>query len=111
MTRRRRLAPALAALLLVASCGDPPTPARVPDRPPTTFVGLSAEDTLVAPPGTRARELRAQRRAGVGVIRQVFDWARVEVEPGRYETRRREIIVPGYWKRIGDDPVPLPVPR
>src|SRR4051794_10436135 len=43
---------------------------------PRSFVGLYDED---------ARGLRDQARLGVGIVRQPFDWSRVERSPGDYD--------------------------
>src|SRR3954462_2327506 len=43
---------------------------------PRSFVGLYDED---------ARGLRDQARVGVGIVRQPFDWSRVERSPGEFD--------------------------
>jgi polysaccharide biosynthesis protein PslG len=54
-------------------------------RPPADFFGLVSEDLFAASPRHRSRKLARQRRAGVRLIRQTFDWTRIEPRPGRYD--------------------------
>ena len=89
---------AVAALLALAGCGgdgDEPgrsaatgsgggTPAEAAP-PPRDFVGLVAEDVFAGDAGYRERTLRLQADAGVGLIRQTFDWSAIETAPGRYD--------------------------
>jgi hypothetical protein len=77
---------ALAGLgLLLRDGGGDGSSRAAGDRPRADFFGLVSEDFFGASPSHRARELVRQRRAGVRLIRQTFDWARIERRPGRYD--------------------------
>ena len=85
---RRLLALASVAVALAAApgCGD--DRADKPQSPqalPRDFIGIVAEDALAAPPRERQQILRRLHAAGVGLIRQTFDWSLVERAPGRYK--------------------------
>jgi hypothetical protein len=85
---RRLLALASAAVAFAAApgCGDDHADKhRSPQALPHDFIGIVAEDALAAPPRERGRILRRVHAAGVELIRQTFDWSRVERAPGRYE--------------------------
>ncbi len=86
MTRLLALASAAVALAAALGCGnDHADEQRSPQALPRDFIGIVAEDALAAVPRERRRILRRLHAAGVGLIRQTFDWARVERAPGRYE--------------------------
>jgi hypothetical protein len=55
--------------------------------PPAEFLGLVAEDAFGKPGRYRRFNLRQLRSAGAGLVRQTFDWARIERRPGRYRFR------------------------
>lgn len=89
MNGRALVAAALvAAAVAVAGCGGGESE-RPADRAPVPhgFVGIVTEDAFadVGGPGYRAAQLAAQRRAGIGLIRQTFSWRAIEQRPGRYE--------------------------
>jgi len=65
----------LAAVLLPAAAG-----ARVSGD----FVGLTSEDLFAGRTAYRQATLAKQRAAGVGLIRQTFDWSQIELAPGDY---------------------------
>ena len=83
----------LAAVLALAAClavlaalsggsgGEPQKPAR-PDR---AFLGLVAEDAFGKPGAYRRENLDRLGSTGAGLVRQTFDWARIERSPGRYD--------------------------
>ena len=79
-----------AVVLIVASLGLIAGPASFA-RPPADFVGITAEDAFDAPfrdnpdPTYRPKAFRAQRAAGIGLIRQTMDWGLIERVPGRYD--------------------------
>lgn len=52
---------------------------------PGDFVGVVSEDTFAGKASYRAEQLTAQRRVGVGLVRQTFDWAQIEREPLMYD--------------------------
>jgi hypothetical protein len=49
------------------------------------FVGMSSQDVLAGTPSYRADQLSRQHAAGVGLLRQNFDWAGIERSRGHYE--------------------------
>ena len=53
--------------------------------PPPEFLGIVAEDAFGHPGAYRRRSLDRLRAAGVGLVRQSFDWALIERSPGRYD--------------------------
>ena len=80
---------ALSTLAALLGCGDdgPPTPARVPAAAPADFLGLVSEDLIGGDESYRRRTLARQRAIGVRLLRQTFDWSRIEKAPGRYDLR------------------------
>jgi len=77
------LAACLAALAaLSGGAGDDSERASTPDG---TFLGLVAEDAFGNPGAYRRENLTRLRSAGAGLVRQTFDWARIEPAPGRYD--------------------------
>ena len=74
---RTLLLAALSALALALAA----TPASALPR---GFVGLSSEDTFHGSPDYRENALTLQKRAGVRLIRQNFDWAAFEKSRGDY---------------------------
>jgi len=55
------------------------------NRPDRTFLGLVADDNIGKPGAYRRENLDRVGSTGVGLLRQTFDWARIERIPGRYE--------------------------
>ena len=86
-----------AATALVAcgasSQGSNPRPAQA--GPPADFLGIVTEDAFGRPGRYRNAQLRRQRRLGVGIVRQTFDWHRIERRPGSYRFA-------GYDRFVGD---------
>jgi hypothetical protein len=54
-------------------------------RPDRAFLGLVAEDAFGRPGAYRRTNLDRVRATGAGILRQTFDWRRIERAPGRYE--------------------------
>jgi len=52
---------------------------------PRDFVGITSDETFQQGGDFRVENFRAMRRAKIGLIRQVFDWSRVETSPGVYD--------------------------
>lgn len=52
---------------------------------PHSFVGLYGDDAFYGDPSYRAEQFADQARLGVGIVRQPFEWWRVERSPGRYD--------------------------
>jgi hypothetical protein len=53
--------------------------------PGRSFLGLVAEDAFGKPGAYRARNLDRLRSTGAGIVRQTFDWTRIERAPGQYD--------------------------
>ena len=53
--------------------------------PSRAFLGLVAEDAFGKPGAYRRQNLDRLRSTGAGLVRQTFDWARIEHAPGRYD--------------------------
>ena len=77
---------ALAACLavLAALSGGSESDTESGARPAPEFLGLVAEDAFGKPGAYRRENLDRVRAAGAGLVRQTFDWARIERAPGRY---------------------------
>lgn len=52
---------------------------------PRDFVGIVSDDVFAGAPGYRDSTLSAQQGAGIGIIRQTFDWSQIERSRGRYD--------------------------
>jgi hypothetical protein len=78
---------ALAACLavLAALSGGSGGDAENAARPSRSFLGLVAEDAFGKPGAYRRENLDRLRSTGAGLVRQTFDWARIERARGRYE--------------------------
>jgi hypothetical protein len=81
---------ALAATLLVAPAATAQAPGTTGSCPPkmgrvTAFVGVSAPDSSLTNPTFRACALNALVAAHVGIVRDVFYWAGIELAPGFYD--------------------------
>ena len=77
------LAACLAALAALSGGSDGgPEPGSRPER---SFLGLVAEDAFGKPGAYRRENLDRLRTTGAGLLRQTFDWARIERRPGRYD--------------------------
>ena len=80
-------AAALAACLavLAALSGGSDGGDETGSRPDRMFLGLVAEDAFGKPGSYRRENLDRVRAAGAGLLRQTFDWKRIERAPGRYD--------------------------
>ena len=96
---------ALAGVLALALSAPAPATGKVPKN----FVGIVAEDVFAGTAAYREGTLALQRRVGIGVIRQKFDWSTIETSPGSYDftvhdsfvaaaARRRIRIVPVLFR-------------
>jgi hypothetical protein len=68
--------------LLAALLALPPLASA---KAPRGFVGITAEDVFAGDADYRERNLQSQRRLGIGLIRQTFDWSTIERTRGRYD--------------------------
>jgi Beta-galactosidase len=73
------VAVAVAVITLFASV--PSASAAVP----RSFVGLTSEEILGNAGPLRNKHLPMQRKAGVRLLRQTFDWSKIEPTPGYYD--------------------------
>ena len=102
---RHRLAWVLTALVsaaALASCGGggSESEARTAQaRPPADFLGIVTEDAFARPGRYRSAQIRRQRRLGVGIVRQTFDWAKIERRPGRFGFARYDRFVGDLARR------------
>ena len=71
---------AVLCLLLAGACGSDDS---VEER--SDFVGIVSEDVLAGDEDYRDETLEKQANAGIGLTRQTFDWARIELEPGKFD--------------------------
>ena len=60
---------------------------------PRGFVGLTSEDVFAGSPGYRASNMSSQASAGVRLLRQTFDWSRIETAPGQYNLSHYDAYV------------------
>jgi hypothetical protein len=67
--------------------------------PGPAFLGLVAEDAFGKPGAYRERNLDRVRATGVGIVRQTFDWARIERAPGRYDLSFYDTYVAALARR------------
>src|SRR4051812_23773879 len=81
--------PPVRRLMILALCGALLASAAGTARAavPRGFVGMLSDELLDSSAGHRHATLRKQAAAGVATLRQTFDWARIERQPGRYDFR------------------------
>ena len=60
---------------------------------PRGFVGMTSEDSYAGDAAYSLRQLRAQRRAGVQLLRQTFDWSQIEYRRGAYDWTLHDRLV------------------
>ena len=70
------------------------------------FVGLVSEDSFAAGPAQRRDILNAEKRTGVELLRQIFDWSQIEVKPGHYDFSLYDAWVEAV-ARAGMDVLPV----
>jgi polysaccharide biosynthesis protein PslG len=88
-TSVRRLALLAAAIGVAAGVAAPSASAA----PPPGFVGMTSEDVFADPGPYRSQTLFVQRAVGVQLIRQTFDWSRIEPSPGQYDFTTHDAYV------------------
>src|SRR4051794_39219585 len=76
--RSRQRAAAAFAVLVAAACLAGPAEAN-------EFVGVYADDAFFGSPAYRSIAFASQSDAGVGIVRQPFDWRRIEPSAGAYD--------------------------
>lgn len=89
MLRARLLPPLLGTALAMLCAIAAPAAARVAPG----FVGLADDDLIDASASARQHSLEAEHAAGAGTLRQSFDWARIERDPGHYEFGEYDAVV------------------
>jgi hypothetical protein len=60
---------------------------------PRDFAGLVSEDTATAPSDYRQAQFATQASLGVNLLRQTFDWSKIEVSPGTYDFAAHDAFV------------------
>lgn len=68
-------------------------PSAATAAPPKTFLGIVSEDAFDGTPEYRRAAFAGQKAAGFGLVRQVFDWKRLEPEPGVYDLSSTDALV------------------
>lgn len=79
-------------------------PAAAHAKTPAGFVGMTSEDTFASAGRPRDANLAAQRRAGVRLLRQTFDWASIERAPSPARPPAPLYPLPGYDLPSTDPP-------
>jgi hypothetical protein len=88
--RLRRVALCALVAVLVSACGSGgPRSAAVPPD----FLGLVSNEVFAAAPAEQAQLLASERHAGVELLRQTFDWAAIEPQPGVYDFARYDAFM------------------
>jgi hypothetical protein len=80
------IAVAVCVVALGATAADARTGAAKP-APPRDFFGLVSEDAFQVEGAYRQTTLATQSSLGVGLLRETFDWSKIEVSPGTYDFR------------------------
>ncbi|HEX8067553.1 MAG TPA: glycosyl hydrolase [Thermoleophilaceae bacterium] len=86
-TRRLALAGALVALALTGG------PAAARAAVPPDFVGVTSSKHDLFDPDRRIQTMDLQSSIGVGILREPFDWSRIEFSEGRYFYGRYDAVV------------------
>lgn len=60
---------------------------------PGPFFGMVSEDAFANPGRYRAATLNQLARMGVGLLRETFDWSRIQPAPGRYDFTAYDSLV------------------
>ena len=77
----RRPCRSLLLAVLVAAVLAPAAAARAP----RDFVGITSDDVFSGSGAYQSATLARQHSAGIGLIRQTFNWSWIEYAPGRYD--------------------------
>ena len=80
-------------LLVVIAALTLGLPSAATAAPPKAFLGIVSEDAYNGTPEYRQAALAGQKAAGFGLVRQVFDWNRLEPEPGVYDLSSTDALV------------------
>ena len=92
--------PALVAACVLSACGGGDSEARPAQAGPSAdFFGIVTEDAFGRPGRYREAQFRRQRRIGVGIVRQTFDWSKIERRRGRFRFGRYDRFVGDLAKR------------
>jgi polysaccharide biosynthesis protein PslG len=113
--RLRLLALTLAMAALTSGCGgdDQASGAhRAQAGPPADFLGIVTEDSFGAGSRYRKAQVRRQRRLGLGIVRQTFDWRQIERRRGRFSLGRYDRFVADLaYRRMRVLPILFNPPR
>jgi hypothetical protein len=82
----------IAAALVLAPVGAAQAP-TTPTPGAPGYVGMVSQDTFAGGTAYRVKQLKAMRAAGVTLIRQVFDWASIEIHRGTYSFSAYDPVV------------------
>jgi hypothetical protein len=74
----------------LAGCGSS---ASAPATPRSTFVGLLSQDAFDGTPKYQAVTLARVRKLGVQILRQTFDWSKIEPSQGRFRLANTDRFV------------------
>lgn len=78
---------------------------------PSSFIGITAEDTFAQPGAYRSEQLVQQKAVGVGLFRQVFRWSDIEKTRGQYDfTFYDQYVIDAANKGITILPILLDAP-
>ena len=78
---------------------------------PSSFIGITAEDTFAQPGAYRSGQLNQQKAVGVGLFRQVFKWSDIEKTKGQYDfTFYDQYVIDAANKGITILPILLDAP-
>ncbi|HEX2704035.1 MAG TPA: beta-galactosidase, partial [Solirubrobacteraceae bacterium] len=88
--RHAALALAVATALFAGGCGGGGSPGGSHTAPPVSglpddFLGIVSNDAFAASGKDRAQILASERRTGVELLRETFDWATIEPTRGHFD--------------------------
>ncbi len=102
--------PVFAVTIALGACGSgggaSASTASPKSAVPAGFMGLVSEDAFAAAPALRASILAGEKRTGVQLLRQTFDWAAMEPGPGRYDFAAYDAYM-AATSRAGLDVLPV----
>ncbi|MGH3993921.1 MAG: hypothetical protein ACRDSN_15855, partial [Pseudonocardiaceae bacterium] len=90
---------AAAALMGCGGGGDESEARTAQPGPPADFLGIVTEEAFGRPGRYRDAQFRRQRRIGIGIVRQTFDWRQIERRPGRFSFARYDRFVGDLARR------------
>jgi hypothetical protein len=76
---------ALLTLIVSGGCGGGSPTTAPTARLPSDFLGVVSNDAFAARGAARAQIFAGERRTGVELVRQTFDWSVLEPRPGHFD--------------------------